>query len=47
MSNYVDVGMRELVKQGAVIGPDVLAAGYHVRPSMAEEAFFDHPASPI
>lgn len=43
VSNYVDVGMRELVKQGAVAGPDVLAAGYHVRPSVAEEAFFDHP----
>jgi imidazolonepropionase-like amidohydrolase len=36
--------MRELVKQGAVIGPDILAAGYHVRPSIAEEAYFDHPA---
>ena len=44
VSSYVDVGMRELVKQGAVIGPDILAAGYHVRPSIAEEAYFDHPA---
>ena len=42
VSSYVDVGMRELVKQGAVVGPDVLAAGYHVRPTIAEEAFFDH-----
>ena len=42
VSHYVDVGMRELVKQGAVVGPDVLAAGYHVRPTLAEEAFFDH-----
>jgi imidazolonepropionase-like amidohydrolase len=41
---YVDVGMRELVKQGTVVGPDVVAAGYHVRPSVAEEAFIDHPA---
>jgi imidazolonepropionase-like amidohydrolase len=44
VSSYVDVGMRELVKQGAVIGPDVVAAGYHVRPALAEEAFFDTPA---
>ena len=44
VSSYVDVGMRELVKQGAVVGPDVLAAGYHVRPALAEEAFFDTPA---
>ncbi|MFN2444807.1 MAG: amidohydrolase family protein [Vicinamibacterales bacterium] len=43
VSSYVDVGMRELVKQGTVAGPDVLAAGYHVRPSVAEEAFLDHP----
>lgn len=44
VSSYVDVGMRELVKQGSVVGPDVLAAGYHVRPMVAEEAFFDHSA---
>jgi imidazolonepropionase-like amidohydrolase len=43
VSYYADVGMRELVKQGAVIGPDVLAAGYHVRTMIAEDAFFDHP----
>jgi imidazolonepropionase-like amidohydrolase len=36
--------MRELVKQGALQGPDVLAAGYHVRPMVAEEAFLDHPS---
>ena len=44
VSSYVDVGMRELVKQGGVVGPDVVAAGYHVRPTIAEEAYFDHPA---
>ncbi len=44
VSNYVDVGMRELVNQGAVVGPDVFAAGYHVRPTIAEEAYFDHPS---
>ena len=36
--------MRDLVKQGFVSGPDLVAAGYHVRPSIAEEAFFDHPS---
>jgi imidazolonepropionase-like amidohydrolase len=44
VSHYADVGIRELVKQGNVIGPDMIASGYHVRPSIAEEAFFDHPA---
>jgi imidazolonepropionase-like amidohydrolase len=44
VSSYVDVGIRELVKEGAVIGPDMLASGYHVRPMVAEEAFFDHPS---
>lgn len=44
VSSYVDVGLRELVKAGAVVGPDMVAAGYHVRPVIAEEAFFDTPA---
>lgn len=43
VSNYVDVGMRELVKKGFVAGPDVLAAGYHVRPNVAPEIFLDFP----
>jgi len=44
VSYYVDVGMRELVKRGAIAGPDIVAAGYHVRPFIAEDAFLDHPA---
>ena len=40
VSHYVDVGMRELVKQGAVVGPDVLAAGYHVRPVDGRRSVF-------
>ncbi|MGQ0735450.1 MAG: amidohydrolase family protein [Acidobacteriota bacterium] len=44
VSHYADVGLRDLVKQGALAGPDVVASGYHVRPFIAEEAFFDHPA---
>jgi imidazolonepropionase-like amidohydrolase len=44
VSFYSDVGIRELVKKGAVAGPDMLASGYHVRTFIAEDAFFDHPA---
>jgi imidazolonepropionase-like amidohydrolase len=44
VSSYVDVGMRELVTQGALPGPDIVATGYHVRPSVADEAFMDHPS---
>lgn len=43
VSNYADVGLRELVKKGAIPGPDVLAAGYHVRPFLAQEAFLSDP----
>src|SRR5262249_17388543 len=39
VSFYVDVGFHELVKKGAVAGPDVVTAGYHVRPQIAAEAF--------
>jgi len=35
--------MRDLVKKGFVAGPDVVAAGYHVRPSVAPEMFIDFP----
>jgi imidazolonepropionase-like amidohydrolase len=42
-SNYADVGLRELVRKGARPGPDFLAAGYHVRPQLAEEAFLSDP----
>jgi imidazolonepropionase-like amidohydrolase len=43
VSHFVDVGFRDLVKHGVFAGPDVIAAGYHVRPRMAPEAFLDHP----
>lgn len=43
VSNYADVGFHALVQQGAAIGPDVVPAGYHVRPHMAEEAFLGNP----
>lgn len=43
VSHYVDVGMRELVRKGFVAGPEMLAAGYHVRPGVAPELFLDFP----
>ena len=43
VSNYTDVGFRELVKSGALAGPDVIAVGYHVRPQLANEAFLSDP----
>jgi imidazolonepropionase-like amidohydrolase len=43
VSAWVDVGLRELARQGAIPGPDVVAAGYHVRPQIAEEAFLTDP----
>lgn len=43
VANYADVGFRELARSGAVAGPDVLAAGYHVRPQLASEAFLSDP----
>ncbi|MGE0814430.1 MAG: amidohydrolase family protein [Vicinamibacterales bacterium] len=43
VSHFVDVGLRELVARGSLPGPDVLAAGYHVRPQPAAEAFLDTP----
>ncbi|MFN8058609.1 MAG: amidohydrolase family protein [Vicinamibacterales bacterium] len=45
VSNYADVGLRALAKEGAIVGPDVLAAGYHVRPRLAEEAFLSDPVT--
>jgi imidazolonepropionase-like amidohydrolase len=44
VSNFADVGMRELVKKGFVVGPDFCAAGYHVRPRLAEDAFLNDPS---
>ena len=43
VSSYVDVGLRELVKRGHVPGPDLLAAGYHVRTHPAPELFLSDP----
>jgi imidazolonepropionase-like amidohydrolase len=42
-AHYADVGMRELQRAGHSIAPEHLAAGYHIRPQMAEGFFQDHP----
>jgi len=44
VSNYADVGFNTLVKNGVVAGPNVVTAGYHVRPQMAPEAFLGDPS---
>ena len=43
VSHYVDVGLRDLVKRGYVAGPELLAAGYHVRTMPAPELFLSDP----
>jgi len=43
VSHYVDVGFNQLVKNGVVAGPNVISAGYHLRPQMASEAFLGDP----
>jgi imidazolonepropionase-like amidohydrolase len=44
VSGYTDVGFHALVKSGAIPGPDVVTAGYHVRPRIAEDAFLSDPS---
>lgn len=43
VSHFVDVGLRDLIAAGHVEGPEILAAGYHVRPRPAEGLFVDFP----
>ena len=43
VSHFVDVGLRELVRRGAIAGPDMIATGYHVRPGVAQQFFLDFP----
>ncbi|MCG8608832.1 amidohydrolase family protein [bacterium] len=42
--HFVDVGLRDLAKAGKIEAPELLAAGYHVRPRMADAFFMDTPA---
>ncbi len=43
VSHYADVGLRALAAAGAIRVPEIVAAGYHVRPQPAEQFFLDHP----
>jgi imidazolonepropionase-like amidohydrolase len=44
VAHFVDVGLRELHRAGITDVPDMIAAGYHVRPRPADEFFLDLPA---
>ncbi len=43
VNHFFDVGVRELNHAGVADLPDVVAAGYHVRPRPADELFIDIP----
>jgi imidazolonepropionase-like amidohydrolase len=43
VNHYFDIGVRELNHGDAADLPDIVAAGYHVRPRPAEELFVDIP----
>jgi len=42
-SFFADVGLRELAATGRIESPEIVAAGYHVRPRAAQGLFIDHP----
>lgn len=44
VDHFADVGIRELNRSGVADVPDVVAAGYHVRPRPAEALYLDLPA---
>lgn len=44
VNHFADIGIRDLNHVGVVDLPDVVAAGYHVRPHPAEEFFLDFPS---
>ncbi|MEW6211650.1 MAG: amidohydrolase family protein [Acidobacteriota bacterium] len=44
VNHFADAGIRDLHRAGVADLPDVLAAGYHVRPRMADEFFMNFPA---
>lgn len=43
VSHFMDVGMRDLARAGKIESPEILAAGYHVRPKAADQFFMDFP----
>lgn len=42
-AHFADVGMRELAAAGVINAPEILAAGYHVRPEPDPAFFMDFP----
>ncbi len=43
VSDFADVGLRELAARGVVDAPEIVAAGYHIRPQPDPALFLDHP----
>jgi imidazolonepropionase-like amidohydrolase len=43
VNHFVDIGIRELNHAGITDLPEIIAAGYHIRPRPAEELFIDIP----
>jgi imidazolonepropionase-like amidohydrolase len=43
VNHFVDIGIRELNHAGITDLPEIIAAGYHIRPRPAEELFIDLP----
>lgn len=44
VDHFADIGIRDLNHAGVVDLPDIVAAGYHVRPHPAEDFFLDFPS---
>lgn len=47
VGNYQDVALRELAKSGAIAGPDVLATGVFVSPTLGESVLADPRLAPL
>ena len=45
--NFQDIGLRALVRSGAIAGPDVLAAGVFVSPDLGESVLADPRLAPL
>ena len=43
-ANFADAGLRDLGENGYLDGPDILAAGYHVRPTVDPNFFINEPS---
>lgn len=43
MAHFIDIGLGQLSHAGYADLPDILSAGYHVRPKLVDEFFLDFP----